>query len=159
VKKIFAFLFLILLFVPFIYETENNFLKVEVTISPRRLSRGEEGKAILKLKVGQGVLISPQPFFIIEFMPSKEIIFSKNFFTASDLEMEIGEGNEGEYLKLDEPVEIPFVVSLKADQGNHKLEGRIKYFARSQDEKWCLKNYIKFSASFYTRKNIVSKKK
>jgi len=33
----------------------------------------------------------------------------------------------------------------------HVLEGRVKYFAASKSEGWCLKNVEKFTAMFSTR--------
>jgi hypothetical protein len=38
-----------------------------------------------------------------------------------------------------------------AKQGSHLLEGKIKYFACSREEGWCLKNTSKFSAAFYIK--------
>jgi hypothetical protein len=84
--------------------------------------------------------------------------FPKNFFTASDLEIEIKEENGEEYLHLENPIEIPFTVSLDARRGNHSFSGRIKYFAFSEKEGWCLKSTSKYSASFYTRSTMVKKK-
>jgi len=126
-------------------------LKVEASIRPRWLSRGQEGKVILKIKLGEGITINPQPSFVIECTPSQELIFPKNFFTASDLEIEIIEKDNQEYLNLEKPIEIPFTVNLEAKRGHHTFQGKIKYFAFSKQEDWCLKSTEKFSASFYTR--------
>ena len=132
-------------------QKEGDCLDVDASISPRWLSRGQEGKVVLKIKLSDGITISPRPSFIIECDPSDELIFPKNFFTASDLEIEIIEDAGEEYLNLERPVEIPFTVSLEAKRGNHSFKGRIKYFAFSKQEKWCLKSTAKFAASFYTR--------
>ena len=147
-----------ILFAP-LYTEEDDVLKLEASISPRRLSKGEEGKVVLKFLLQKGITIIPQPSFTIELNPSEELIFPKNFFTSSDLEIEIFEENGDEYLNLEGPIEIPFTVSLKAQRGNHTFEGRVKYFANSEEEGWCLKSSAKFSASFYTRNSVVSKKK
>lgn len=136
-------------------QMEETCLKVDATINPRWLSRGQEGKVVLKIKLSEGVTINPQPSFIIECDPSDELIFPKDFFTASDLEIEIKEEMGEEYLNLDEPVEIPFTVSLDAKRGNHSFAGRIKYFAFSKQDGWCLKSTAKFAASFYTRSTRV----
>ena len=53
------------------------------------------------------------PVFTIELGSSQELVFPKDFFTSSDLEMEILEKDGKEYLNLKEPVSIPFTVSLK----------------------------------------------
>lgn len=133
-------------------------LKIKSSISPARLSKAQEGKVVLELVVEKGITISPQPSFIIEFSPSEELVFPKNFFTASDLEIETIEKNGQEYLDLKKPIEIPFTVSTEAKQGRHALQGKIKYFACSTQEKWCLKSASEFSASFYTRQIIIKKR-
>jgi hypothetical protein len=139
-------------------QKEENCLKVNASINPRYLSRGQEGKVVLKITLAEGITINPQPSFIIECEPSYELIFPKNFFTASDLEIEIIEDTGEEFLDLEEPIEIPFTVSLEAQRGNHSFGGKIKYFAFSKQEGWCLKSTAKFSASFYTRSTRVKKK-
>jgi len=138
---------------------EDDSLKVRASIDPKRLSRGEEGKITLRLKLKEGMAINPQPSFIIEFEPSEEIVFPKNFFTASDLQISTVEENGEEYLNLEEPIEIPFSVNLNAKRGNHVLKGQVKYFACCKVEGWCLKSRTSFSASFYTRSSVVKKKK
>lgn len=150
-KAVFGFVFIALFCVWGTAQMEEDCLKVDATISPRWLSRGQEGKVVLKIKLSEGITVNPQPSFIIECDPSDELIFPKNFFTASDLEIEIKEEMGEEYLNLEKPVEIPFTVSLDAKRGNHSFSGRIKYFAFSKQDGWCLKSSAKFEASFYTR--------
>jgi hypothetical protein len=133
---------------------EENLLEIDVSINPYRLSRGQEGKVIIKITLEEGIDVNAQPSFQIEFTSSDELVFPKNFFTASDLEIEILKENGFEYLNLSAPLEIPFTVSLEAERGNHTLEGKIKYFACSKEEGWCLKNSTKFTARFYTRSTI-----
>lgn len=136
---------------------DENILRIECSVSPRRLSRGEEGKAVLKLAVNEGVLISALPAFIIEFTPVPELSFPKNFFTASDLDIGVVETPEGTFLDLADPIAIPFTVAPDAKPGGHILEGRIKYFARSPSEGWCYKTSSKFSVAFSTRSTSVKK--
>lgn len=127
-------------------------MRIEASVSPKKLSRGQEGKIVLGFTLEESIAISPQPSFIIEFDHSEELIIHKNLFNASDLEIEIFEENGEEYLDLNEPIEIPFTVRMKAKQGNNLLEGKIKYFACSKEEGWCLKNTSKFSVAFYIRR-------
>lgn len=158
-KKIIFSLPLIIILFLFLTAEEDSPLKVEASVSPKRLNRGQEGKITLKILLEEGIAISSQPSFIIEFSPSEELIFPKNFFTASDLEIETIEEKEEESLNLKEPIEIPFTVSLEAKRGNHNLKGKIKYFACYEKERWCLKSSTKFSAPFYTRRTAVRKRK
>ncbi len=137
----------------------DDLLRVTASMSPRRLSRGQEGKVVLKVVLRKGILINSQPQFIIEFEPSKEVVFPKNFFTASDLEIETWKENGREYLDLKKPIEIPFFIDESAQRGNHKLKGRVKYFASSLKEGVCIKTTTGFSASFYTLNRIYRKRR
>ncbi len=136
---------------------QEDFLKIEASITPRNLSRGQEGAIILKLSLREGIAVSPRPDFIIEFKPCAEIVFPKNFYTATDLEVEtlVREGEES--LDLGKAIRIPFTVSLEARKGSHILEGRVKYFARSRTEGWCVRNTAKFFVPFSTRTSVVRK--
>ena len=142
----------------FFLAEEEKPLKIKSSISPTRLSRAQEGKVVLELAIEKEITISPQPSFTIEFSPCDALIFPKNFFTASDLEIETLEEKGHEYLNLKKPIEIPFTVSTEAKRGSHILQGTIKYFACSSQEGWCLKATSEFSASFYTRQTILKKR-
>ncbi|MGQ9672179.1 MAG: hypothetical protein ACUVV5_03470 [Candidatus Aminicenantales bacterium] len=149
---VFAFaLMMVVLDLPVILFGQDDFLKVEASIVPRRLARSQEGQVVLKLSLREGVSISPYPNFIIEFQPCPELVFPKNFFTATDLEIEILDIEGEKALNFREPVRIPFTVSLEAKKGSYILEGRIKYFARSKKENWCVKSLTKFFVPFATR--------
>jgi hypothetical protein len=143
---------LIFSFSLFAFAEEEDLLKIEASSSPKRLSRGQKGKIVLKLTLEEGIFISPEPSFIIEFSPCEELIIPRSLSTDSDLEIDILEENGEDYLDLREAIEIPFTVRLMAKQGNHLLEGKIKYFACSKEEGWCLKNTSKFSVAFYVRR-------
>ncbi|MFC2168485.1 hypothetical protein ACFLRW_05815 [Acidobacteriota bacterium] len=149
-KSVMAVLFVFLVF-SFLGSQEEDLIKINATINPSRLSKGNTGDVVLKFRIKEGIVINPQPSFTIELSPSEELLFSKDFFTASDLEIEIYEEDGKEFLILTEQIEIPFTVSAEAVKGMHSLEGKIKYFAFSKAENWCLKTTTLFSASFYTR--------
>jgi hypothetical protein len=153
------FLLILLSFSLFTSSDETDLLKVRVSIIPGRLAKGQQGNVQLKFTVEEGVTISPHPSFTIELSPSKELIFPKYFFTASDLNIEILEENDQEYLNLKETIKIPFTVNLEAKRGNHILKGKVKYFARLKEGKSGLKTSSKFSVSFYTSNRIIKKKK
>jgi len=137
---------------------EYELLQIKASLSPRRLSRGQEGEIVLKFTVAESIVINSLPNFIIELDPLEELVFPKDFFSASDLEIKVIEENGKEFLDLTEPVNIPFTVKLSAKRGNHTVTGKIKYFACSKEEGWCLKDKTTFSASFYTSNRIVQKK-
>jgi hypothetical protein len=133
-------------------QSRDGLLKVESFVSPLRLARGEAGKVVFRVKVKDGLTISPLPSFIIEFAPNDELVFSKPFYTASDLGVEIQDGDKGkDALSFKKEIAIPFMVNPKAARGVHVLNGRIKFFAISKGEGWCLKSTAKFSATYSTR--------
>lgn len=150
-------LFLAVSFSPLL-RAQEDFLKIEASVIPRKLSRGEEGIIFLKLGLQEGITVSPHPDFIIELKPSEGLAFPKNFYAASDLGIDAVEADGEEYLDLEEPIRIPFTVSPESKKGSHILEGRIKYFARSKKEGWCVRNTAKFYVTCYTRSSVVKKK-
>jgi len=129
----------------------DELLKIEAAVRPKSLSRGEEGKVVLKVTTGQDISLSPHPSFTIEFAPCPELVFPKKNYTHTDLDIEVLEDGGEKYLNMSDPVEIPFTVSLQAKRGSHILQGKVKYFAYSKKEGWCLKDTAKFSVSFSTR--------
>lgn len=149
----YIFLFILIFGISlFAFAEEEDLLRIEASSSPKRLSRGQKGKIVLKLTLEEGIFISPEPSFIIEFSPCEELIIPKSLSAESDLEIDILEENGEGHLDLREVIEIPFTVRLMAKRGKHLLEGKIKYFACSKEEGWCLKNTAKFSAVFYVRR-------
>lgn len=136
---------------------EEDLLRVESSMRPKSLSRGEEGQVVLRVILQPGLFISPHPAFTIEFVPNRELIFPKNTYSHSDLNMEVLEEGGKQFLNLQKPLEIPFTVSLEAKRGGHILEGRIKYFACSKKEGWCLKNTARFAIPFFTRQTVKKK--
>lgn len=133
---------------------DEDLLRIEASLRPKSLSRGEEGKVVLKVLLKPGLFISPHPAFTIEFTASRELVFPKDFYTHSDLNMEVLEKDGQQYLNLEKPIEVPFTVSLEASRGGHILEGKIKYFVFSRKEGWCLKNTARFAIPFFTRQTV-----
>ncbi|MGB2905888.1 MAG: hypothetical protein WBB73_02240 [Candidatus Aminicenantaceae bacterium] len=154
-------LVLVLLLIPLgaVWESadENSLLQVRASVLPRRLARGEEGRIELRFTLREGITISPVPHFTIVLDPSDELAFPKDFFTNSDLEMEIIEEEGRQYLNVTETVNIPFTVKTDARRGSHRIQGRIRYFGCFLDEGWCLKDTTTFSASFYTSNRLIQK--
>ena len=100
----------------------------------------------------EGIQINSQPSFTVEFGSSEELVFPKNFFSATDLEIAILEQDGMTSLNLEEPIEIPFTVGPEVARGNYTLEGKVKFFAFSRKDGAIVKTSVKFEASFYTRR-------
>ncbi len=135
----------------------DDLLRVEASLRPKSLARGEEGRVVLRVITQEGITLSPHPAFTIEFSPCPELLFPKGFYTNSDLAIEVVEQGPERYLNMSKPIEIPFTVSPSAKRGSHILEGRIRYFACSRKEGWCLKNTARFSVPFSTRQLAINK--
>jgi hypothetical protein len=149
----YVFLWLLILSFLFLaWAEESESLKIEASVTPKNLLTGREGKIVFKLSVQEGITISAQPFFVIELDPCEELAFSKSSFTESDLKIEILEESGDKSLNLEKPIEIPFLVRLKAKRGSHSLEGKIKYFACAKEQGWCLKGKAKFTASYFIQR-------
>ncbi len=132
-------------------QSQEALIRVEAAVNPLRLSRGQEGKVVLRIAVKEGIAISAQPSFVIEFTPDPTLIFPKPFYTASDLAIEVVEDGGHQLLSFKKPVEIPFAVSAKASRGVRVLEGKVKFYALSRQEGWCLKTTSRFWVTFSTR--------
>ncbi len=158
-KKLFILIIAVFALIQVPSAIEYELLQIKASLNPRRLSRGQEGEIVLKFTVKEGIVINSLPNFIIELDPLEELVFPKDFFSASDLEIKVIEENGKEFLDLTEPVNFPFTVKLSAKRGNHTVTGKVKYFAYSKAEGWCLKDKTTFSASFYTSNRIVQKKR
>ncbi|MCX6565345.1 MAG: hypothetical protein NTW38_02810 [Candidatus Aminicenantes bacterium] len=128
----------------------EDLLKIEAGIAPRRLARGQEGKIILKVRLKKGIAVSALPAFTIEVEGGPDLVFSKNFFTGSDLVLTRVEIDGKDCLDLQAPIEIPFTVGPKARRGVYVLRGRVKFFAFDLDGKWCMKSSTKFSTAYST---------
>lgn len=132
-------------------QSRDGIVKVEAGVNPLRLVRGEEGKIVLKVVVKNGIVVSPQPSFIIEFEPNDTLVFPKPFYTASDLNVDIVDDKGREGLSFKKPMEIHFTVAPKAPRGVHVLQGKVKFYALSKSEGWCLKSTARFWATYSTR--------
>lgn len=154
----FSFLSIFPLLPAYCLEIQETLLKVDVAIVPKILSRGQSGQIILRLAVPEGVIVLTEPEFIIEFKALPPINLPKNFFTATDLELETSDESGRECLKLDKIIKIPFSVAADAPPRTYILEGRVKYTLFSPKRGWCLKTVSKFYGSFSTRATVMKKK-
>lgn len=151
--------FLAFFSLPFFLYSQDTLLKVDAAVIPKILSRGESGQVVLRLTVPEGVLVLAKPEFVIEFKNLPPITFPKNFFTATDLELETFEHNGQECLKLDKVINIPISIALDAPARTYILEGKVKHVLRSVKKGWCLKTASKFYCSFSTRATLIKKKR
>gem|GEM_PF-1321539 len=87
-KHIFLFILIVGISL-FAFAEKEDLLRIEASLGPKRLSRGQKGKVVLKLTLEEGIFVSPEPSFIIEFSPCEELIIPKSLSNESDLETDI----------------------------------------------------------------------
>jgi len=157
-KKIFSFLITLSIFVSFINSYQDDYLKITSTVSPKIIRQNEEG--ILKIKIipRDDIKISSHPEFIIKLNENNDLIFSKVFFTASELDFQTKQEDNIVSLDLEKEIEIPFKIKEESLIGKHKISGEVIFTAVFKDH-WSLKTYQKFFTVFSSRKNYKKKKR
>ena len=157
-KKIFSFLIALFIFVNFINSSQDDYLKIISTVSPKIIRQSEEG--ILKIKIipRDDIKISSHPEFIITLNENNDLTFSKVFLTASELNFQTKQEDNIVSLDLKKEIEIPFKIKEDSLIGKHKISGEIIFTAVFEDH-WSLKTYQKFFTVFSSRKNYKKKKR
>jgi hypothetical protein len=92
---------------------------------------------------------------LIRFNPHANLIFAKNFFTASELDFLTFQEKDTEYVyyTLDKEIAIPFRVSPTALFGRMRIEGEVAFSAIFLSNHWCLKTYEPFEVEIISRQN------
>lgn len=137
---------------------KDDYLNITASVIPKRIKQGEEGVLKLKITPKNGIKISSHPKFMIKLKPSDNLIFSKLFFTASELNFETKAENNTVFLNLEKENEISFKVSDSALIGKINISGEIIFTAVFTDN-WSLKTHQPFRVGFYSTKNNKLKKK
>lgn len=159
-KILFTFIVTILFLVSPVFNIYANedFLNISANVYPSSIKQGDEGVIIIKITPKNGIKISSFPNFMIKLNPSDNLIFSKQFFTASELNVETEADDNTVFLKLEKKNEIGFKVSDSALIGKINISGDIIFTAVFEDN-WSLKTRQPFNVGFYSVKNDKPKKK
>lgn len=138
---------------------QDDFLKVECTVSPHSIMQGNEGLLKIKIVVRSGIRISANPEFMIKLDEKNEnLSFSKIFFAGSELNLPITQEKGGIFLDPQKEIEVPFKLSESALLGNLTVSGEVVFTTLFQDN-WSIKTTQKFTANFVSCKNYKLKKK
>ena len=85
---------------------QDDFLKVECTVSPHSIMQGNEGLLKIKIVVRSGIRISANPEFMIKLDEKNEnLSFSKIFFAGSELNLPITQEKGGIFLDPQKEIE------------------------------------------------------
>jgi len=138
---------------------QDDFLKVECTVSPHSIMQGNEGLLKIKIVVRSGIRISANPEFMIKLDEKNEnLSFSKIFFAGSELNLPITQEKGGIFLDPQKEIEVPFKLSESALLGNLTVSGEVVFTMLFQDN-WSIKTTQKFTANFVSYKSYKLKKK
>ncbi len=153
---------LFLLFFPLLFiapgHAQDDFLKIECTVSPRQVLQGNEALLRIKIHVRSGVRISANPEFLIRLDENDNLSFAKIFFAGSELNLPTTQGNDGVFLDPQKEIEVPFKLNEGALQGNLAVSGEV-IFTMLFPDNWSVKTTQKFSAPFVSRRNYKIRKK
>ncbi len=132
---------------------QEDYLKIDTTISPHSIRQGEEGVLKLKITPRRDIKISSYVGFMIKLDDNENLSFPKEFFTANELDLQSRQVDDVVYLALDEKeIPIPFKVNKSSLMGKQKISGEIVFTAVFKDN-WSMKTYQKFYVDFNSKRN------
>ena len=137
---------------------QDEFLKIECSVSPRQILQGSEGMLKIKVIVRDGVKISANPEFLIRMDENESLSFAKIFFAGSELNLPTSQQREGVFLDPQKEIEVPFKLDEEALLGNLTVSGEIVFTMLFPDN-WSVKTTQKFSTGFVSRRNYKIRKK
>jgi hypothetical protein len=137
---------------------QDEFLKIDCSVSPRQIMQGNEGMLKIKVIVRDGVRISANPEFLIRMDENESLSFAKIFFAGSELNLPTTQQREGVFLDPQKEIEVPFKLDEEALLGNLTVSGEIVFTMLFPDN-WSVKTTQKFSAGFVSRRNYKIRKK
>lgn len=137
---------------------QDEFLKIECSVSPRQILQGNEGLLKIKIIVRSGIRISANPEFLIRLDENESLSFAKIFFAGSELNLPTTQENSGVFLDPQEEIEVPFKLDEGALLGNLTVSGEVVFTMLFPDN-WSVKTTQKFSAGFVSRRNYKLRKK
>jgi hypothetical protein len=110
---------------------ENQYVKVNVTLSDSTLAPGGRGRIHLAFSPIDGIHINIDP--------AVEVSLKNNRVAKLQGDPEMGINKESGFLSTSHPVEQEFSVLPFANPGTYRLSGTIVYYFCSDTEGWCRK--------------------
>ncbi len=151
--KLFLLICINILFVSqIVFSADNStFLNIELFVEPNVITIGEEGVLKIKVTPAKNIRISSSPEFVIRFNESETgVTFTKNFFTAAELEFKTKQDGNNVFLELEKDILIPFKIDSPGP-GFHKISGKVVFTAVEKKDNWSVKTFQKFSINFRSK--------
>lgn len=140
---------------------QDEYLKIDTSVSPSSISRGEEGVLKIKITPRSDIKIpsiSSHLGFMIKFEDDANLSFPKVFYTASELDLQMKQENDSVYLDFEKEIPITFKVTEDSLAGKHQINGEVIFTAVFKDN-WSVKTHQKFNADFSSKGNRKTRKK
>jgi hypothetical protein len=131
--------------------------KLSAVAKPNYLKRGESGKVVIFIDLQKRNYIKPAPPLIIKCFPGEGIVFPKEIFKSSELNIPILQRKDISYLDLREGIEIPFSVEQKARAGKRELTFEIKFLICSETKGICSKAVEKVYVEIFILRKTIKK--
>lgn len=155
--SVISYFCLFMLLMPFLLAGQEEeplpYLSVSAKTNKKYFFQGEEGQIKIRITPRSDINISVNPDMLIRFKPDANLVYVKNFFTASELDLLTiqEEGTDYVYYNLDKEIVIPFKVSENALIGKMIIEGEVAFWAIFASNHWCLKTYQPFQIEIISR--------
>jgi hypothetical protein len=154
-KIIILLLFLLVVFIS--VQSREKLIEITAKVEPVKIKQGKSGILKLQINPKANIKIASHPELRIKLSEDDDIHYSKLFFNSTELEFKTKKIEDTVYLTVEDK-EIPISFKLKDNAlvGYHRIQGKIIFTAVFQD-KWSLKTYQKFTASFFLSENPKAK--
>lgn len=131
--------------------------KLSGVAKPYYLKRGESGKVIISVELMKRTYIKPAPPLIIRCIPVDGVIFPKEIFKSSEMNLPIHQKKDLSYIDLKEGIEIPFSIEKKAKAGKRELAFEVKFLICSESENICTKAMETVNVEIYVTRRAIKK--
>ncbi len=131
--------------------------KLSAVAKPNYLKRGEAGKIIISIELSKTSYVKPAPSLIIKCIPVEGIIFPKEIFKSSEMNLPILQKKEISYINLKEGIEIPFTVNEKAKAGKRGLSFELKFLVCSEYRDICAKAVETVNVEIFVTRGRIKK--
>ncbi len=118
---------------------ENSNIKIELSLSKNRLTRGKTYRLFLNFQLKNNYLLNYYPILSISILESNGLDFSKNNFKANEIDLKLRTLDEKKFIDTTAPITIPFEVFKTAKRGKYKLRIRLEGFLTNIKEKYVIK--------------------
>jgi hypothetical protein len=131
--------------------------KLTALAKPNYLRRGEAGKVVISIELSKRAYIKPAPPLIIKCHPVEGVIFPKEIFKSSEMNLPILQKKELSYIDIKEGIEIPFTIEEKAKSGKRELSFELKFLICSESKGICAKAVETVNVEIFVKRRAIKK--